>query len=247
MRCLIVDDEPLSRKAIAAQLAQYAAQGFTVAGEASGVEEAYELVRRESPDLVFLDIRMPGGDGFSLLERFDPLPFRVVFITAYADMSIRALRQGAFDYLLKPVNEQDFDQMIARLQKEQEKNPAVLPMEALRHLLRDIQVQPVSEKIIIPHSKGYRLAAPEEIIRMEGDHGYTTFFFTDSTRLVVSKNLKDFQGELDERVFIRVHKSHIVNRKYIREYITRDGGYMVMTDGAMVPAVKKNLGNLFES
>lgn len=243
IKCLIVDDEPIARMSLESMIEKFEVDGFKIVGLAANIDEAYQLILDLTPDVIFLDINMPGDSGFKLLDRFDKVPFKTVFVTAYSEFAIKAVKADAFDYLLKPVDEMELEFTIEKIKKRNSfsDDEIAISNRIAKNLYTMFHEKQSTNRIMIPHSKGVRFATPDEIIRLHGDYGYTTFFFLDKTTLMVSKNFKELADLLTDDVFLRVHKSHIVNTNYVKEYISKDGGHFEMIDKSVVPVVKKKV------
>ncbi len=234
MRALIIDDEPKARQNIA-NLISLLNIDIQIIGEAYNVSSAYEQIRNKKPDLIFLDIQMPDGSGFDLLKKFSMIDFKIIFITAYDQYAIKAFRHNAVDYLLKPINPEDFRDAINKLQQNSDK---LQDMNKIMELIQ--QLKPVAgQKILLKTSEGVHLINTDEIIRCESDKGYTVFYLNDNRKILVSNVLKHYEESFSENKFLRPHQSHIVNIEYIASYIRSDGGYLVMKDGSTVPVSKR--------
>ena len=228
IRSVIIDDEPESRIAVFNILSNYC-KDVEVLGEAGDVASGIETIIEHEPDLVFLDIQMPDGSGFKLLEGFDNINFHVVIITAYDQYAIKAIKFSAVDYILKPIDPQ---QLIDAVEKVKTLTPAKFQSpERIQNLLNN---RNVFTKIALPTLNGYRFVYIKDIIRCEADNNYTYFFLKTTEQIVVTRTLKEYEMLLKDDSFIRVHQSHLVNLEYVTEYIKGDGGIAVMSDGSEV-------------
>jgi len=230
IKAIIIDDSEQARTTFRKDLETYA-EDVEIIGEADGVVEGAKLLRNVRPDILFLDIQMQDGSGFDLLDVLGDISFKIVFITASDAHAIKAFRYAAIDYLLKPV---DPDELVAALQKyrDQHLNESAkykLLNESLRHHQRP------HERLALHSQDKIQIVNISDIIRCESDINYTSFFFNGGKKLVVSKTLKEFEDLLGEQGFHRVHQSHLVNTRYIREYVKVEGGHLIMNDGTMVP------------
>jgi two-component system LytT family response regulator len=162
---------------------------------------------------------MPEYDGFDLLSWYDDRTFAVVFVTAYPDYGIQALRVGAIDYLMKPIIIAELKTAVSRL----------LEWNADRQTQT---IAPAKDKIMLTHTNGFVLADLKDIVRMEADNNYTKVYFADKPALLVSKTLKDFETRLSNTSFVRIHKSDIVNILYVKQYSVEGGGMVIMADGS---------------
>ena len=234
VRSFIADDESAARTVIK----DYIAQSFPdviVVGEATSVHEAITLLRNQQIDLLFLDVQLEDGTGFHLLDQLPELNFRVIFTTAHNEFAIRAFRYNAIDYLLKPI---DPDEFIIAVQKAREhKNQEVLRRQYSQ--LVSTTKENSFERITLTTSDGQVFAKTNDIVRIETYGNYSFVFLVQNDRLLVSKNLKEFEEMLPEPDFFRVHQSHIVNTGYVQKYIKDEGGYVIMSDNAKIPISRR--------
>ncbi len=242
IRCVIVEDEEMARKVLKSLLAQYCPD-VMVCAEADDITTGQEMIEAFRPDLVFLDIEMPGGSGFKLLNNIKDIDFEVVFITAYEQFAIKAIRHDALDYLLKPV---DPKELVAAVDKVKDAKYKKTLKKQYDNLLRNIDPdQLVVKKISISTSDKIHLIEVDDIIRCESDNYYTIIYFKDGTSLLVSKTLKEMEQKLEEYDFVRTHKSHLVNMRCIMNFI-KDEMMVLLTDGAKVPVSKRKKEKILE-
>jgi len=224
LRLVIVDDEAPARANLRAALAGIAVD-MEVVGEADNAADAVALLNAQKPDVVLLDIWLGDGTGFDVLDQLEHEHTRVIFITAFDHYAVRAFKSGALHYLLKPVVRADLQEALERAAE----GPAIARenVQQLRRALLD--------RITVPTAEGYHVLSPEEIIRCESDGNYTRFHLQNGERVVASRTLKEFEGQLIPFGFMRVHLSHLVNMARVRMYLHRDGGTLVLQDGQEVP------------
>jgi two-component system LytT family response regulator len=225
LTAVIVDDEAAGRENLKLLIDSYCPD-LTVIALAESAVDAKNAVADLKPDVVFLDINMPVLDGFDFLDSLPERNFMVVFVTAHHEFGIKAVKANAVDYLLKPVNIKELQQCSLRL-VSQKKSEAGKENSA------------ASKKIIIPKSMGFEFLESEEIIRLEADDCYTHIHLPQGKRLTVSRTLKQFEEVLPEEHFFRVHKSHIINLKFLKEYSRLDGGSVSMEDGTKVEVSRR--------
>ena len=231
IKALIIDDEPKSVKILATMLQEYC-PGVTLAGTANKADDAVVLVQQLQPNLVFLDIEMPSGNGFDLLDRLRPVNFEVIFVTAFNEYPIKAFRYNALDYLLKPLN-------IEELQAAVHKAAGNIKLKSINiqldYFLQSLKkpAQPL-QKIALAEKNGIILIPIGDIIRCEASRGYTTFIIKNKEKVLSSKNIKEYEELLPEDTFFRLHNSHLVNLNYIRMYHRGRGGQVEMEDGTLV-------------
>lgn len=244
MKAILVDDEPKSREVLRTLLHRFCPE-VTVIAEASNVAGARELIGKEAPDLVFLDVEMPGGNGFALLDEIGKRSFDIVFVTSYGHYAIPALRYSATDYLLKPVDVEDLKKAVERvanrLRAGQTNDQGY---DALKNNLS----QPARmQRLAIHGVNEVRFATLSEIVRLEGDNNYTHIITSGGEKLLSSRTLKDYEELLSHTAnFIRVHKTHLVNSDHIVSFIKTDGGYIVMSDGSHVEVSRRKKQELME-
>lgn len=220
LSAVIVDDELHGRENLKKIIENYCHE-IKILGCADCVIEAKELVSVHNPDVVFLDISMPVLDGFDFLDEYDELNFMVVFVTAHNEFGISAVKAGAADYLLKPVNIKELKQTVKKLLMIKNKN---------------IKTEHVYErnKIVLPASHGFDVVITEDIIRLEADGCYTKIIFENGKNRIVSRTLKDFEDTLPKEQFFRTHKSHLINFRYVKDYSKISGNFVTMIDGSKV-------------
>ncbi len=228
IKTVIIDDDPGSRKAIFNILTNYCKE-VAVAGEAGDVASGYKIIKRLRPDAVFLDIEMPDGNGFDLLELFDTVDFHVIFITAHNQYAIKAFEYSAIDYILKPVDPEKLLKAIKKLKNlSPKKNQSD---ERVRILLNN---KNNVSKIALPTRNGYRFVKVKDIVRCEAENNYTHFYLQTNEKILVTRTLKDYENILQDNFFVRVHQSHLINVDYVEQYIKGDGGTAIMSDGSEV-------------
>lgn len=235
IRALIVEDEKASRDALRAMLARYCGE-VDVIGEAEGVRKGIQMIREKKPDVVFLDIQMPDGSGFRLLEETRDERFEVIFTTAFDQFGIRAIKYSALDYLLKPIDADELIQAVNKLKKQEFRLRASQHIDAL---LENLKHPEEAQKIVLSTAERIYVVDVDEIIRCESDNYYTRFFFLNNKPLLISKTLKEHEALLAEHHFIRPHKSHLVNVKYIKQYSRSAGGVLILDDGSEIPVSRR--------
>lgn len=239
LKTVVIDDELNGRNIVKSFLEKYC-DGVNVIGEADGVESGVECITENNPDLVFLDIQMQDGTGFDLLEKLPKRNFKLVFVTSFDHYAIKAFKFSAVDYILKPV---DPDQLVEAVEKVKAMAPADNVESKIDVLISNINSL---EKIALPSMDGIRFIKINDIIRCESDNNYTLFYLTSKEKILVSKTLKDFEILLSGSKFYRVHKSHLVNLKYISKYIPGEGGYLILEDGSHVDVSRRKKEGLMQ-
>lgn len=236
IKALIVDDEELARKNLEYLLKDYCNQ-VEVIGTASSAREARKFLESNNIDLLLLDIEMPNGSGFELLESIkDEIDFKVIFITAYHEYALKAFKYSAVDYLLKPINPDELQSAVSKVRPGADSEPK----EKIEALIDNIQSKGERlTKIALPSMEGLQFVELDDIIYCESQDNYTQFFLTDGQRIMVSKTIKYFEEVLDETKFFRVHRSNIINLKYIDKYVKGEGGYVVLKQGPRIPVSRR--------
>ena len=232
MKAVIVEDEQKSREMLAA-IIQKNCQDVQIVGLAKNVKEGVDLIKSQNPDLVFLDISMPDGSGFDLLEQVQGNKFELIFATASDAHAIRAIKYSACDYLLKPI---DIDELKIAVDKAKKKKAEAPPsMENLQFLIQQLKrADDNFQKITLPTGNAFEIVNLKDIVRCEADTSYTIFYLTDKRKLMVSAGLKHYEELLPEQDFIRVHHHHLINMNHVVRFLKQDGGYAVMSDGSQI-------------
>jgi two-component system LytT family response regulator len=229
LTAIIVDDERKGRELLNVLLAGHCKQ-VNVLGMAGSAAQAFELIEKKRPDVVFLDIEMPGGSGFQLLEMFGKIDFSIVFVTSFDKYALKAFRFAAVDYLLKPVDE---SQLVIAVQKV-EKARVIQKPEMTEVIANYKNAKGLSNKLALTGQAGLVFVEIEKIIRCQADGKYTRVFLKDEKEILSSKNLAEFEDFLSEHKFFRVHHSHLVNLNYIKSYHYGRTGVIVMADNSEV-------------
>lgn len=228
IRSVIVEDEAMSQAALSSLLTQCCPH-VSVVGVASDVKSAVNLIDTLKPQLIFLDIALPDGDGFNVLESIEHSDFKLVFVTAYDKYAIRAFEFAALHYLLKPISVVDLQDAVRRFSFSDPKS-MVQFQERISTLKSNMNNN--QQKIMLPTAQGFELVMIDEITRLESSHNYTQFFFAGGGQLLVSKPLINFESILEDHHFVRIHNQHIVNLKYVKRYIRGSGGSVKLADNA---------------
>ena len=236
IRTVLVDDEIDSIRVLQKLLDAFCPQ-VAVIGTASGVETALQVIRDTSPDLVFLDIEMAQGNAFDLLNQLQPLQFQFIFVTAFDDYAIRAFKYSAVDYLLKPVDIDDLQSAISRVQEHPLEKDLSKKMRVLLEHVGTLQMS--QQKMAIPTITGLLFVPIQDILRFEAKGNYTTIYMANNDTIMATKTIKDYEEALPETIFYRIHNSHIINLSRIREYQKGRGGVVVMEDGTVIEVASR--------
>lgn len=234
IKSIIVDDEKHGRENLAGILRQYCPD-VDLVGEADSVDTAVLQIQKHNPDLVFLDIEMPKANGFQLLEHFRDFRFEVIFVTAYDNYAIKAIRFSAADYILKPINLNDLQTAVSkvaeRIQQKQEN-------QRMKQLVYNIS-QPQNPRIGLPTGDRIEFVEVQKIIRCQGEGNYSHIYFEGNKHLLVAKTLIEFEDLLQEYSFFRVHKTHLVNLKQVVAWLKTDGGILQLSNGDTVAVSRR--------
>jgi two-component system, LytTR family, response regulator len=237
---IIIDDEVNNREKLRNQLIKYC-PFIEIVAEADGVISGISAIRIEKPDLIFLDISMGDGSGFDLLNRFDTIDFKVIFVTAYEEFALKAFRFSAVDYLLKPVDPDELIEAVKKVtnQLSQERNKQL-------NILSEIILSGRFKKIALKDSDNIHLINIADIIHCESDGSYVRFYILNEKEITISKQLKEYEELLADSGFFRVHKSHLINMAHAKRFEKADGGFVVMSDESRIPVASRKREQLLE-
>lgn len=231
---IIIDDEMKGRIALSQKLHDYCSD-VRLVGKAESGEEGIRLIEKLNPDIVFLDIEMPGMDGFEMLLQLPQKTFDLIFTTAYDQYAIKAIKYAAFDYLLKPIDIEELKLAVSKSNNLQNRNTE----KKLEILYQNLHSKSNLKKIAISSMDGLIFFNINDIIHLEASNNYTTIYFINHPKLIVSRTLKDFEDLLPADVFFRTHHSYLVNLNYIKRYIKGDGGQIEMQDGTYLDVSRR--------
>jgi two-component system, LytTR family, response regulator len=232
MKAIIIDDEARARSLLVKMLNEYCPDVEVIA-DCADLPAGVKAIRKLKPEVVFLDIEMPGYSGLDLLDFFDEqeIGFSIIFVTAYNNYALKAFKLSAVDYLLKPVEPGDLEQAVERLkrrnQKEKNNNLSVL---------KENMKEDGLNKIAVPDANSIKFLKLDEILYFKADNSYTEIFFADSSKMTISRTLKNIEDTLSSTInFFRCHKSYIVNMNYLTDYVKSDGGYLMIKGKHTIP------------
>ena len=232
LTCIIIDDEESARLTLQALLSNYC-PNVEILAMANDVASGLEAIQQHAPDLVFLDVQMPRENGFMLLEKTKERKFQVVFTSAYDSYALRAIKVSALDYLLKPIDILELQNAVAKaIEVSKNDNYPSENIEVMSENLK--QPNPLSRRIVLQVSDGHILTRFQDIIRCEGDRNYSRIHLKDGRKLVVSKTLKTFEELLPENIFLRIHKSNIINLHEVVKFSRGAPGTVEMCDGTVI-------------
>lgn len=228
IQAVIIDDEKNSIITLTKLIEKYVPEVEIIA-TAQSVESGIDTIDSKQPELVFLDINMPDGDGFEVIENTNYNDYDVVFTTAYDEYAIKAFEFSAVHYLLKPIRGKELKEAVKRYHELQKD----LDIKTKANVLNE-NIHSKLEKLILPTSNGLIIINLDDVIRCESSNNYTTFFLVNKDQIVVSKSINNYEQILQDSHFARVHNKHLINFKYIKKYVKGRGGYLIMENDTQV-------------
>ena len=230
IKAIIIDDEPDCCESLSILLKKHCPE-VNIAGIYYSAEKALPALTTQKPQLVFLDIEMPNMNGFELLEKLPSIDFELIFTTSYDQYAIKAIRFSALDYLLKPVDREELQKAVQKVERRLQK-PLTQQLEILLQKIK----QPATpiQRIALPTMEGLKLVPVDSIISCASEGNYTIFLLKGKQKIIVSRPLKEMEEMLEGYSFLRVHNSYLVNMNEIDRFIRTDGGYLIMSDGSSV-------------
>lgn len=233
-KSIIVDDEPKLRDVLNIKLDQFCPE-ISVVDKVSNANEAFEAINKHKPDLIFLDIAMPGASGFDLLERFEHIDFEVIFVTGFNEYGLDALKVSAVDYILKPINTDHLKLAVNKAKERIDNKDKIERYDVLKHNINVENGQNV--KVAIPGASAFDFVELKDIVHCEGWQKYTKVHLSDGSTIVSSYNLGIFKDMLIPYGFFSTHKSHLINRNHVVKYLKE--GELVMSNGTEVPVARR--------
>ena len=244
IKAIIVDDELGARESLSKMIEKNCKQ-LEIIAKADSMLAAFEAITNKQPDLVFLDIEMPNGNAFDLLEKFKEINFNIIFTTAYDHYAIKAIKFSALDYILKPIDPEELVEAVKRFEKKQTDQPNVLDKQ-FKTLLSNVRPENKLKKVGIPDGDGLIFINLSDIIRCESDGNYTFFILTNGKKIIASRTLGEYEQMFAEDNFFRIHRSHLVNLQHVKKYIKGEGGYVIMSDDSQVEVSRRNKNEFLE-
>lgn len=243
-KTIIVDDEKGCRDSLENLLKDF--PEINVVTAVDSIALAQEAINNLPPQLVFLDIEMPGGTGFELLEKIDSINFDIIFTTAYDQYAIKAIKYSALDYLLKPIDSDELAEAINRFTSK--KHDQDLINNKFKTLLNNISGETTHQKIAIPDGEGLNFIKIADIIRFQSDGSYTYMHTIGNKKpTLISKPIGDYQEMLSNETFVRIHRSHLINLQHVAKYVKGEGGYAVMCDNSKVEVSRRKKSDFIEA
>lgn len=243
MRAILIDDEDGSRESLARLIEKYC-KNIQIVAKADSMLSGLTAIQQHEPDLVFLDIEMPNGTGFDLLEKIKQIDFDVIFTTAYDHYAIRAIKFSAVDYILKPIDPDELVTAVNRVEAKQANKKG--NNDKYQTLLSNIKAGNALKKVAIPDGEGLLFINMSDIIRCDSDGNYTYFILTGGKKIVSSRTLGEYESMFEGENFFRVHRSHLVNLEHVKKYIKGEGGYVVLSDNSQVEVSRRKKNDFLE-
>jgi two-component system LytT family response regulator len=242
-KAVIVDDELGARESLSKMLEKNC-KNIQVVAKADNMMNAFIEITNHQPDLVFLDIEMPNGNAFDLLEKFKEINFNIIFVTAYDHYAIKAIKFSAIDYILKPVDPEELVKAVSRFESQHENKTSL--DKKFKTLLSNVKPENKLKKVGIPDGDGLVFINLADIIRCDSDGNYTYFLLTSGKKIIVSRTLGEYEQMFAEDNFFRVHRSHLINLEHVKKYIKGEGGYVIMSDNSQVEVSRRNKNEFLE-
>ncbi|MCE3226431.1 MAG: DNA-binding response regulator [Bacteroidetes bacterium] len=236
IKAIIIDDEKPGRE-ITSELLKLYCPEVNVVAQCENILIAKEEIRGKQPDLVFLDIQMPDGSGFDLLEQLEEINFDVIFVTAHDEYVLRALRFNAVDYLLKPVDEDELVTAVNKVIEQRKTSQDKLNIKSF--IEQHLSGSKKPDNLCIPTSKGFKVIKLEEIVCCEANNTYTVIYLTDGSQMVSTKPMVEYDEMLTDSGFTRVHKSWLINMSHIKEYVRGEGGVVILSNNKSVDVSRR--------
>ena len=246
IKAIIVDDEEYARSSLFFLL-QENCPDVQIAGIAKSVTEARILFDQKAVDLVFLDIAMPGENGFELIAAAQQHGVHVVFTTAFDQYALRAIKANALDYLLKPIDIDELKETVDKASKYiRLDRQRAGQQDNLSNLRQELTERKTITKLSLPNGQGYTMVDFNSIIHIEADSNYSIFNLSDKEKITVSKSLKEYEDILPEDQFVRIHKSSIINLNYLTEYNSKNGLEVVLKDGSKIAVSRRRASDFLD-
>jgi two-component system LytT family response regulator len=246
MKAVIIDDERDSREILGTYIGKYC-PGVTVCGFGESVETGLAAIEKHQPDVVFLDIEMPYGNGFDLLDKVKKVNFETIFVTAFNHYAMQALNQSAAYYLLKPVDIDELIKAVEKITKERQEDHYTEHAQVLLDNIRAGSQQ--NQKIMLPTLEGFEIVNIQTIVYCEAVDNFTKFYFETGNPLLICRTLKYFEEVLKDHRFFRIHRSYLINPDYVIRYSKGKGGYVTMKNNKELeisPTRKKEFLDIFQ-
>lgn len=244
IKAVIIDDEVKTHKIIS-NIIQEHCHEIKIIATAENVADGIKVIKENLPDIVFLDINMPDGTGFDVLKNLNFHNFKLIFITAYEENALQAIKFSAIDFILKPIDVFDFINAVKKAVTSLEKDSEQIKIKSFLSNFDNISKK--TKKIVLKTSDNIYIVNIQNIIRCQSENNYTIFFLNDNRKIIISKTLKDYNELLENYDFIRIHRSHLINLNYIERFEKRDTGFVYMKDNSKIPVSHRKKDVLLKS
>ena len=245
IKAIVVDDELGARESLSKMIEKYC-KNIVIVAKADSMKTALKAINELQPDLVFLDIEMPNGNAFDLLEKFKEINFNIIFTTAYDHYAIKAIKFSAIDYILKPIDSEELIEAVARFESKNGDNKKATLDAQFKTLVSNVKPNNKIKKVGIPDGDGLIFINLSEIIRCDSDGNYTFFILTNGKKIVASRTLGEYEQMFADDNFFRVHRSHLINLEHVKKYIKGEGGYVMLSDNSQVEVSRRNKNDFLE-
>ncbi len=229
LKVVIIDDKSSARKLIS-NIIKSSFKELNVVGFGEDVKSGLKVINSCKPDIVFLDVDMPDGTGFNLLQKLPKVDFKLIFVTAHSQYAIQAIKFSALDYFLKPIDIIEFTESLTKIISSIKKEEQELALSAFMNNMKDAK----NKKLVLNTSENIFVVNILDIIRCFSEGNYTTFFIKDQPKIVISKTLKEYDNLLSDYNFFRVHRAHLVNINFIQKY-SKNNSVLYMKDNSQCP------------
>lgn len=229
LKAIIIEDELKARRILTTLIEEHCTD-IEILEAVENIPNGVKAIIKHQPDLVFLDIELPGYSGFELVDFIEDINFDIIFTTAYSEYALKAFQMSAIDYLLKPIQ---IEQLVAAVEKAK-KRKGFFMNEKLKALKENMSDSNNNKRIALPTAEGFLFVEQNEIVYMEADNTYTTIYFSNGNKIVVSRSLGEFVELINSPDFYKPHRSYYINLNHIREYKKQDGGHLIMDNGDTV-------------
>ena len=236
LKAIIIDDEASSRNTLRQKINLNCPQ-ISIIAECENAEQGIISIEENNPDIVFLDVEMPRMNGFAMLQNLNKKDFELIFTTAYDYYAIKAIRFSALDYLVKPIEVDDLRSAVERAEKKRIHQTTDNRIENLLYNISE--EKELNARIAIPSMEGLIFISISDIIYLEAESNYTLIYLQTNKKITVSKTLKEFEDLLPGSLFIRIHHSYMINKKFIQRYIRGEGGQVVMSNGKILDVSRR--------
>jgi two-component system LytT family response regulator len=242
IKAVIIDDEPELRELNRSLLANHFDE-IEIAGTAGAVEEAVSLIDRIQPQLILLDIRLTDGTGFQILQKIRNYKYTVIFITAYSEFAIKAIKLSAIDYILKPINEKEFCQAVERAIENINSSQI---QDQVETFFNYYERRTQNRRIVLKTTESISIVEISDIVYCRSDNTYTTFYLKNKEKILISRPMKEYEEMLSEYGFFRPHQSFLVNLQYISRLDKSDGGFLILKDHTEIPVSIRRKSRLIQ-